>query len=105
MARGLFQCSRLREGSAHVQLVHARHRFANGAARPNTITDDAIDVRVHGFVGKDGRPYSLKVLDNPRTDLSQEALKIVAQWAFEPAQCNYKPSTMETDFVVHFKGW
>jgi hypothetical protein len=26
-------------------------------------------------------------------------------WTFHPAMYEYDPATMETDFVIHFKGW
>jgi hypothetical protein len=70
-----------------------------------TQSSDLIDVRVHGFVGKDGKPYGLKALDTARPDLAEEAVRIVSGWKYHPAMCEYDPATMETDFAIHFKGW
>ena len=68
-------------------------------------SNDFTDVRLHGFIGKDGKPYGLKVLDTFRSDLAKEAVRVVSNWTYHPAMCLYEPANMETDFVVHFKGW
>ena len=72
---------------------------------PRTQSNEAITVRVHGRVGKDGKTNSLKVLDAVRPDLADEALRVVSGWTFHPAMCEYQPATQETDFEVRFKGW
>jgi hypothetical protein len=84
------------------------HRaFADNTPQPGpkTQSNGAITVRVHGRVGKDGKPNALKVLDAPRPDLAEEALRVVSNWSFHPAMCVYQPATQEMDFAVTFKGW
>jgi hypothetical protein len=71
--------------------------------RPGSV--EVIDVRVHGRIGTDGKPYQLQVLDPVRPALAAEALRLVSTWTYHPAMCEYKPTTTETDFIVHFKGW
>jgi hypothetical protein len=73
------------------------------AAKSQSI--DVITVRVHGRVGKDGKPAALKVLDAVRPNLAEEALRIVSGWTYHPATCEYEPATQEMDFAVTFKGW
>ncbi len=72
---------------------------------PKAQSDEAISVRLHGRVGKDGKPIALKVLDTVRPDLAEEALRVVSGWTFHPAMCEYQPATQEMDFEVRFKGW
>lgn len=72
---------------------------------PKALSDDVIEIRVHGRVGKDGKPTALKAFDTARTDLAAEAVRIVSTWTYHPAKCEYEPATMETDFIVKFKGW
>jgi len=72
---------------------------------PKAQSNEAISVRVHGRVGKDGKPNGLRVLDAVRPDLGEEALRIVSAWTFHPAMCEYQPATQEMDFEVRFKGW
>ena len=62
-------------------------------------------MKLHGPVGKDGMPNSLKVLDAARPELAEEALRVVSQWSFHPAMCEYQPATQEMDLDVTFKGW
>ena len=96
------------EGASIRHMCVEYHRaFADETPQPpqKTQSNDLIDVRVHGFVGKDGKPYGLKALDTARPDLAQEAVRIVSGWSYHPAMCEYSPATMETDFVIHFKGW
>lgn len=84
------------------------HRaFTDHAAQPEprTQSNEAITVRLHGRIGRDGKPVALKVLDAVRPDLAEEALRIVSGWTFHPAMCEYQPATQETDFEVRFKGW
>jgi TonB family protein len=71
---------------------------------PETQSNEAITVRLHGRVGKDGKPTALKVLDAVRPDLAEEALRVVTKWSFHPAMCEYQPATQEMDFEVTFKG-
>jgi len=96
------------EGARINHLCGEFHRaFADNTPQPpqKTQSNDLIDVRVHGFIGKDGKPYGTKALDTARPDLADEAVRIVSGWTFHPAMCEYAPATMETDFVIHFKGW
>jgi hypothetical protein len=72
---------------------------------PKMLSNDALSVRLHGYVGKGGTPFGLKVLDAWGADLGPEAIRIVLAWRYHPAMCTYDPATMETDFEVHFKGW
>jgi hypothetical protein len=72
---------------------------------PKMRSNEVVTVRVHGRVGKDGRPTALKVLDSARPDLAEEALRVVSGWTFHPAMCVYQPATQEMDFEVTFKGW
>jgi hypothetical protein len=84
------------------------HRaFADNSPQPpqKAVSSELVEVRVHGFIGKDGKPYGLKPLDTARPDLAEEAVRIVSTWTFHPAMCEYDPATMEMDFVIHFKGW
>jgi hypothetical protein len=84
------------------------HRaFTDHAPQPETKThsNEAITVRLHGSVGKDGKPTALKVLSEVRPDLAEEALRVVSGWTFHPAMCEYQPATQEMDFEVRFKGW
>jgi hypothetical protein len=84
------------------------HRaFTDHAPQPETRTqsNEAITVRLHGRIGKDGKPNSLKVLDAVRPDLAEEALRIVSGWTFHPAMCEYQPATQDMNFEVRFKGW
>jgi len=53
------------------------HRaFADQTPQPDakTQSNEVITVRVHGRVGKDGKPAALRVLDATRPDLAEEAL-------------------------------
>ncbi|PYU77731.1 MAG: hypothetical protein DMG50_29870 [Acidobacteria bacterium] len=72
---------------------------------PKTLSNEAITVRVHGRVGKDGKPAALKALDVARPDFAEEAVRVVSTWTFHPAMCVYEPATQEMDFEVTFKGW
>jgi hypothetical protein len=84
------------------------HRaFADNTPQPEpkAQSNEAITVRLHGRVGKDGKPDALKVLDAARPDLADEAVRVVSKWTFHPAMCVYRPATQEMDFEVTFKGW
>lgn len=84
------------------------HRaFADNTPQPlpKALSNEAITVRVHGRVGKDGKPAALKALDTARLDLAEEAVRVVSMWTFHPAMCVYQPATQEMDFQVTFKGW
>lgn len=96
------------EGASIQHACTEFHRaFADYTIQPpqKGLSNDWIEVRVHGFVGKDGRPYGLKALDTGLPDLAEEAVRLVSSWTFHPATCDYDPATMETDFTVRFKGW
>jgi hypothetical protein len=84
------------------------HRaFADNTPQPGpkTLSNEAITVRVHGRVGKDGKPAALKALDTARPDLAEQAVRVVSKWTFHPAMCVYQPATQDMDFEVTFKGW
>ncbi len=84
------------------------HRaFADNTPQPppEALSNEAITVRVHGRVGKDGKPAALRALDTARPDLAEEAVRVVSKWTFHPAMCVYQPATQEMDFEVTFKGW
>jgi hypothetical protein len=83
------------------------HAYAQNTPQPpaKSFSDGSVDIAVHGFVGKDGRPTGLTVLDGTHRDLAEEAVKIVSAWTFHPAQCNYQPANDQRDFIVHFQGW
>ena len=84
------------------------HRaFADHTPQPDSKTqsNEAVTVRLHGRVGKDGKPTALKVLNEVRPELAEEALRVVSAWTFHPAMCVYEPATQEMDFEVTFKGW
>lgn len=86
----------------------AFHRaFADYVPQPESkaLSNEVTTVRVHGRVGKDGKPAVLKALDVARPDLAEEALRVVSGWTFHPAMCVYQPATQEMDFEVTFKGW
>ena len=51
-----------------------------------------------------GRVSGLKVIDSTRTDLNDEAMKLVASWTYQPASCEGKAVVWGTTFTVHFKG-
>ena len=72
---------------------------------PKTQSNEVIVVRVHGRIGTDGKLAALRALDPARSDLADEAVRVVSQWTYHPAMCEYQPTTMETDFEVRFKGW
>jgi hypothetical protein len=77
----------------------------NPQPAPKTLSNEAITVRVHGRVSKDGKPAALKALDTARPDLAEEAVRVVSKWTFHPAMCVYEPAMQEMDFEVTFKGW
>jgi TonB-like protein len=73
-------------------------------AAAKSVSEGGIDIVVHGFVSKEGKPTGLKVLDATHQDLAEEAVSIVSGWTFRPAQCNYQPASQQRDFIVHFQG-
>jgi hypothetical protein len=96
------------EGASIRHICREFHRaFADNTPQPpqKAVSNDLVDVHLHGFVGNDGKTHGLKALDAPRPDLAEEAVSVVSKWTFHPAMCEYAPATMETDFVIHFKGW
>jgi Gram-negative bacterial TonB protein C-terminal len=63
-----------------------------------------IDVRLRGFIGKDGKVSHPYVLQSDRPDLNEEAVKIVSTWTFTPNLCDGKPNFEQAEFVLHFQG-
>ncbi len=96
---------------AGATITHACNSFtpayADNTPQPpaKSFSDTGIDIVVHGFVDQTGHPVNLKVVDATHRDLADEALKLVPSWTFRPAQCNYRPTSQQRDFVVHFQGW
>jgi Gram-negative bacterial TonB protein C-terminal len=97
---------------ADAKIEHACRAFSRAYAdltpQPETKagSHEAVTVKLHGRIGKDGKPTALKVLDAAaRADLAEEALRVVSGWSFHPAMCEYQPATQEMDFEVRFKGW
>lgn len=81
--------------------------YADNTPQPpaKSYSDTAVDIVVHGFVDQNGHTRDLKVLDQTYPRLAEEALRLVSTWTFRPAQCDYKPTSEQRDFVVHFQGW
>jgi hypothetical protein len=96
------------EGASIRHACREFHRaFAENTPQPEpkTQSNDVIVVRVHGRIGTDGKIVALRALDPARSDLADEAVRVVQNWTYHPAMCEYQPTTMETDFEVRFKGW
>ena len=54
------------------------------------------------FVGTDGKPHDLTVIDSVNNDYDEASLKAVRQWKFKPASCEGKPIEVEIAIEVHF---
>ena len=68
-------------------------------------SDNVIEIVVHGRIDNTGHPVDLRAIDPTHAELAAEAVKVVSTWTYQPAQCEYKPATQMTDFLVQFKGW
>jgi len=61
-------------------------------------------VLLHAVVSKDGRPYSLQVLNSQvNPDLARAAVEAVSQWRYEPTLLNGEPVEIDTTIQVNFK--
>ena len=65
---------------------------------------ETIDVKLHGFVGRDGRVINPYVVESDRPDLNAEAVKLVSTWTYTPGLCDGRPNVQQFTFVVHFQG-
>ena len=63
-----------------------------------------VDVVIRGIISTDGKVREALVQSAERSDLGAEALALVQQWAFTPAECNGDPNPQEAEFIVHFHG-
>lgn len=63
-----------------------------------------IDVAVRGIIGTDGKIHEAVVQNSERSDLGEEALRLVQQWVFTPAICDGNLNTTESVFMIHFHG-
>jgi Gram-negative bacterial TonB protein C-terminal len=62
------------------------------------------DIFLRGMIGTDGRIHGAVVQSSDRNDLNEEALNIIHEWIFMPAECNGHPNQTEASFVLHFQG-
>lgn len=60
------------------------------------------DVKVHGYIGPDGRVSEASVFPAGRPDLEKRAIEIVSSWVFSPPTCSGKPMVVSANLVVHF---
>lgn len=60
-------------------------------------------VIVHVFIGIDGVPYDMKVLQTLDPDLDLNAMGAISQWRFQPAIHNGKPATWDTTVNMNFR--
>jgi len=82
-----------------------RRAFGESMPQPkpgNGGTD--VEVVVRGMILGDGRVHDAVVQSSERPDLNAEALNLIRQWVFTPAQCNGQPSESEASFTLHFQG-
>lgn len=68
---------------------------------PAEMKDDEM-VTLSVFVGTDGKPHDLTVIDSVNNDYDQASLEAVRQWRFKPASCEGKPTELEIAIEVHF---
>lgn len=60
-------------------------------------------VLLHAVVSKDGRPYSLEVLNSQiNPDLARAAVEAVSQWRYQPTLLNGEPVEIDTTIQVKF---
>jgi len=60
-------------------------------------------VLLHAVVSKDGRPYSLQVLNSQvNPDLARAAVEAVSQWRYQPTLLNGEPVEIDTVITVNF---
>ncbi len=53
-------------------------------------------VAVDVWIGTDGIPRIRKVVASPSPSLEKSSLDAIADWSYEPAECNGKPAQVET---------
>lgn len=61
-------------------------------------------VILHAVIGMDGRPLSLKVMNNQiDPDLARAAVEAVSKWRYRPTLLNGEPIEVDTTVMVNFK--
>jgi len=60
-------------------------------------------VILHAVVGMDGRPLSLRVMNNDiHPELARAAIEAVSQWRYRPTLLNGEPIEIDTTIMVNF---
>jgi TonB family protein len=60
-------------------------------------------VILHAVIGMDGRPLSLRVMNNDiDPDLARAAIEAVSQWRYRPTLLNGEPIEIDTTIMVNF---
>jgi hypothetical protein len=72
---------------------------------PRGLSTEVTDIRLYGYIDKNGDVGGLKPVETTHPDLNREAIEIVYKWKYAPAQCHGEPAWWQTTFTVHFKGW
>lgn len=72
---------------------------------PRTASLDVIDVKLLGYIDKEGRVFGLRPIGQVRPGLNEEAMKLVSTWTYTPATCGGKVAMVANTFTVQFKGW
>lgn len=67
-------------------------------------SSEVTDIRLYGHIDQNGNVGGLKPIENTYPNLNEEAIRIVSQWTYAPAQCGGKPAWWQTTFTVHFRG-
>ena len=58
---------------------------------------------LHAVVGMDGRPLSLRVMNNDvDPELACAAIEAVSQWRYRPTLLNGEPIEIDTTIMVNF---
>jgi TonB family protein len=91
------------------------HPGRNGVTMPEAIyspepsfSDEARKAKVQGIVllmlivGKDGRPYNIRVRQSLGMGLDEKAIEAVRDWRFRPANLNGQPVATEIGVQVDF---
>jgi len=93
--------------NAQIRQFCKTYRRAFGESMPqpkpgNGGTD--VEVVLRGMIMEDGRIHDAVVQSSERPDLNAEALNLIRQWVFTPAQCDGRSSQTEASFTLHFQG-
>jgi len=62
------------------------------------------DVMLHGTIRQDGGNREVGIDRSERTDLNDEAMRILNTWRFSAPLCDGKPIEVSTDVTLHFQG-